>query len=72
MGKGQGYRCDQCGLRERTLEKVVEIVQRDLKKKLFVTSPRSQRHLTKPLSRYGLEKTGKKKPEKMIAAWHFP
>jgi tRNA(Ile2)-agmatinylcytidine synthase len=72
MGKGQGFRCDKCGLRERTLKKVVLEVERGLKRRLYVTSPRSQRHLTKPLSRYGLEKTGKKKPNRMIAAWHFP
>jgi len=72
MGKGQGFRCDKCGFREKKLNKVVLEVERGLKHRLYVTSPRSQRHLTKPLSRYGLEKTGKKKPSRMIAAWHVP
>jgi tRNA(Ile2)-agmatinylcytidine synthase len=71
MGKGQGFVCDKCGLHERKLEKVAAQVERGLKQRLYVTSPRSQRHLTKPLSRYGVEKTGKGKPKRMIADWHF-
>jgi hypothetical protein len=36
---------------------------------LYVTSTRSQRHLTKPLRRYGLEKQGlEEKP--MVEGWH--
>jgi len=70
MGANKGFRCEKCGLRGRKLEKVAIRLKRDLKQKLYVTSPRSQRHLTKPLSRYGLEKTGK--PKKMILNWHSP
>jgi tRNA(Ile2) C34 agmatinyltransferase TiaS len=48
----------------------VEIaVKRGLKAGLYVTSTRSQRHLTKPLSRYGLEKHGAE-AEGMIENWH--
>jgi len=70
MGADKGFRCEKCGFRGRKLEKVMIKVERGLKQRLYVTSPRSQRHLTKPLSRYGLEKTGK--PKKMILNWHFP
>jgi len=70
MGTNKGFRCEKCGFRGEKLEKVKVKVNRDLKQKLYVTSPRSQRHLTKPLSRYGLEKKGRLK--KMILDWHFP
>jgi len=70
MGTNKGFRCEKCGFRERRLEKVARKAKRDLKQRLYVTSPRSQRHLTKPLSRYGQEKAGK--PKKMISEWHFP
>jgi len=70
MGANKGFRCEGCGFRGRKLGKVMVKVERGLKQRLYVTSPRSQRHLTKPLSRYGLEKAGKQK--KMILDWHFP
>jgi len=70
MGANKGFRCEKCGFRGRKLEKVKCQVNRGLKQKLYVTSPRSQRHLTKPPSRYGLEKAGK--PQRMILNWHFP
>jgi tRNA(Ile2)-agmatinylcytidine synthase len=70
MGKNQGFRCDKCGFRSKTLNKTATEVERNLEEKVYVTSPRSQRHLTKPLCRYGREKAGK--PEKLIRRWHFP
>jgi tRNA(Ile2)-agmatinylcytidine synthase len=70
MGTGQGFRCSKCGFRSSTLRKVLVEEKRSIIEGLFVTSPRSQRHLTKPLSRYGKEKTCK--PEGMLASWHFP
>jgi tRNA(Ile2)-agmatinylcytidine synthase len=67
MGAGQGFRCKRCGFRSSALEKEAVEEKRALKTGLYVTSVRSQRHLTKPLSRYGLEKSGK--PERMISSW---
>ncbi|RJS81869.1 hypothetical protein CW707_02360, partial [Candidatus Bathyarchaeota archaeon] len=46
-------------------------VKRNLKRGLYVTSPRSQRHLTKPLRRYGLEKR-RGTAVKLADKWHFP
>ena len=69
MGKGQGFRCEKCGYRSSDLKKVAVQSKRDLKKELYITSPRSQRHLTKPQCRYGREKSGR--PNKMIENWHF-
>jgi tRNA(Ile2)-agmatinylcytidine synthase len=71
MGKGKGFRCKKCVARFDDAEKMQVAVTRKLKVGLRVTSTRSQRHLTKPLSRYGLEK--RHAPVKnMIEEWHFP
>ena len=70
MGLKKGFRCEKCGFRSSRLEKVAVEYKRNLEPKIYVASPRSQRHLTKPLCRYGKEKSGM--PEKMIGGWHFP
>ncbi len=56
MGRGKGYRCKRCGFRDSSLRKVPYEVERAIKPGLYISPPRSQRHLTKPISRYGLEK----------------
>jgi len=58
MGKDKGFRCKKCGTRFDDARKVPTPVERELKVGLYATSTRSQRHLTKPLRRYGLEKHG--------------
>jgi tRNA(Ile2)-agmatinylcytidine synthase len=69
MGKNQGFRCEKCGNKFGDLIKKESVVPRALKAGLYVTSTRSQRHLTKPLRRYGLEKQGlEEKP--MVEGWH--
>jgi len=70
MGKEKGFRCDKCGFRSSKLKKETVRSKRSLKRELYVASPRSQRHLTKPLCRYGREKSGA--PKRMINGWHFP
>ncbi len=70
MGTGKGFRCDKCGFRSLKLKKNAVEEERGQGKGLYIISERSQRHLTKPLSRYGLEKSGK--PKSMIKDWHFP
>jgi tRNA(Ile2)-agmatinylcytidine synthase len=69
-GRGKGFECEKCGTKYRDLEKVVVAVKRELRKGLYMTSTRSQRHLTKPFRRYGLEKRRAK--VKLIENWHFP
>lgn len=71
MGKNKGFRCKKCGTRFNDARKVQATVERDLQVGLYVTSNRSQRHLTKPLRRYGLEKHGAP-AENMIENWHTP
>ncbi|MEJ2241349.1 MAG: tRNA(Ile)(2)-agmatinylcytidine synthase [Candidatus Bathyarchaeota archaeon] len=57
MGTNQGFKCNKCGFRSSNLTKLPTKTVRGLDCKLYITSPRSQRHLTKPFSRYGKEKT---------------
>jgi tRNA(Ile2)-agmatinylcytidine synthase len=71
MGKDKGFRCEKCGARFANARKVKTAVERELSAKLYMTSTRSQRHLTKPLRRYGIEKRGGKAGG-MIESWHFP
>ncbi|MCW4015696.1 MAG: tRNA(Ile)(2)-agmatinylcytidine synthase [Candidatus Bathyarchaeota archaeon] len=70
MGKNQGFRCDKCGFRSSQLKKQQVNEERGLEVGLYITSPRSQRHLTKPHCRYGKEKTGV--PKELIENWHYP
>ncbi|UCE15753.1 MAG: DUF1743 domain-containing protein [Candidatus Bathyarchaeota archaeon] len=70
MGRKKGFRCKKCGFRSSKLGKVAVESKRSLEKKLYITSPRSQRHLTKPLLRYGREKANA--PKNMIEDWHSP
>jgi len=70
MGTGKGFRCKKCGFRSSQLGKVAVKGKRELRRGIYVTSPRSQRHLTKPSCRYGREKLGA--PRRMIRDWHFP
>ena len=71
MGRDQGFRCKKCSARFDGTGKVQVPVERKLEERLYVTSTRSQRHLTKPLRRYGLEKHGAP-VETMIENWHSP
>ena len=69
MGKNQGLRCEKCKTKFKDLKKQEVAQERTLKTGLYVTSTRSQRHLTKPLRRYGLEKHGEP-AVKLVEGWH--
>ncbi|XHH10053.1 MAG: DUF1743 domain-containing protein [Candidatus Bathyarchaeia archaeon] len=69
MGKNQRLRCEKCG-GKFDLQKQESTLPRKLKLSLYVTSTRSQRHLTKPLRRFGQEKHGE--PALLIDDWHWP
>ena len=70
MGKNQGFRCDRCGFRSSKQNRLEVYEERKFEKKLYIVSPRSQRHLTKPHCRYGREKF--KAKTEMIKKWHVP
>ena len=71
MGKNQGFRCEKCRNKYRETKKTETNLARTLRPGLYVTSTRSQRHLTKPLRRYGQEKQNASSCQ-MIGEWHFP
>ncbi len=71
MGKNQGFRCEKCGEKFDDLKKNEVLLSRALKPGLYVTSTRSQRHLTKPLRRYGQEKRDTS-AVRLIDEWHVP
>jgi tRNA(Ile2)-agmatinylcytidine synthase len=68
MGRGKGYRCRRCGHRDSNLEKQPVVVDRGLGVGLFIPPLKAQRHLTKPLSRYGREK--EYLPGELFQPWH--
>jgi tRNA(Ile2)-agmatinylcytidine synthase len=69
MGKNQGFRCEGCGGKFKDLAKISTPVLRTLECGLYVTSTRSQRHFTKPLRRYGHEKSCEQ-VHGLIENWH--
>ena len=71
MGKKKGYRCERCGFRDAQIAKLEFKAKRELNRGLYVASARSQRHLTKPLVRYGMEKRDDREV-KLTEDWHFP
>jgi len=69
MGTNQGFECQKCGARYVNASKVEVEVERKIKnREFYVTSTRSQRHLAKPLKRYGVEKHGEL--AKLVKDWH--
>jgi tRNA(Ile2)-agmatinylcytidine synthase len=71
MGKNKGFKCEKCGSRYPNLSKVAVKVKRDLDEGLYIVPPRSQRHLTKPIVRYGMEKR-RTTEVRLIEGWHHP
>jgi len=69
MGKQQGFRCEKCGEKFVNLTKQETIIPRPLQIGLYVTSTRSQRHLTKPLRRFKQEKQNE--PVLLINDWFY-
>jgi tRNA(Ile2)-agmatinylcytidine synthase len=69
MGKNKGFRCEKCGLRDTSVRKVEVRMKREIRKGLYISSTRSQRHLTKPFVRYGMEKRHGA-CERLIENWH--
>jgi len=71
MGRGKGYRCRRCGLRGRSLTKQAVDMERELATGLYIPPHRAHRHLTKPLERYGREKS-RHIPSELYEHWHWP
>jgi tRNA(Ile2)-agmatinylcytidine synthase len=71
MGRGKGFRCRKCGFKDGRLRKRAIETERRLETGLHVPPPRAQRHLTKPLVRYGREKR-EYALEDLFEPWHWP
>lgn len=71
MGRDQGYRCRKCRYRGPRLTKRAVDAPRELALGLYLPPPRAQRHLTKPLVRYGREK-GEHVFGELFDRWHSP
>lgn len=70
LGRNKGFRCEVCGKKLREGAKILEKIKRNLEEgRIYLPPPRSQRHLTKPLQRYGLEK--KNEAISLINNWIF-
>jgi tRNA(Ile2)-agmatinylcytidine synthase len=69
-GKQQGFRCARCSLAAPLAQKRMKTVPRSLKPGLYMPTPKAHRHLTKPLSRYGVEKNLKNRAPSGV--WHKP
>ena len=69
-GRGRGFVCKRCGFHSLTVRKVRVPIERKLREGLYIPPPRAHRHLTKPLQRYGMEKSGK--PDRLFNPWHWP
>ena len=70
MGRGKGYRCRRCGLRNRDIEKRTIEVERTVSPGLYLPPPSAHRHLTKPRERYGREKR-QGVPYELYEPWHW-
>jgi len=71
VGEGQGFRCVRCKLGNSYQPKQVLMKTRVIRPGLYLPDKRAQRHLTKPLSRYGFEKRRWSK-EPPTGTWHSP
>jgi tRNA(Ile2)-agmatinylcytidine synthase len=71
MGRNKGFRCERCGLRDDKATKVPIRIRRRINRGLYLASARSQRHLTKPFVRYGMEKR-RCNSVALTEQWHFP
>jgi len=70
MGREQGYRCKRCSLRGPEMKKQPVVLNREIREGIYLPPPKAQRHLTKPLQRYGQEKNGAE--VHFIENWHYP
>jgi tRNA(Ile2)-agmatinylcytidine synthase len=71
VGEGQGFRCVRCRLGASHVPKQVLRKTRVIRPGLYLPDMKAQRHLTKPLSRYGFENRRWSR-ESPIGTWHGP
>ena len=70
-GRGQGFRCERCKFVAPNASKQFLKKRRIIRPGLYLPDRKAHRHLTKPLSRYGLEKR-RWNGEQPSGIWHRP
>jgi tRNA(Ile2)-agmatinylcytidine synthase len=70
-GRGQGYRCERCKFVALNASRQFLKKRRTIRPGLYLPDRKAHRHLTKPLSRYGLEKR-RWNMEPPSGIWHRP
>lgn len=68
-GKNKGFQCKRCKTLDRYGEKVKLLKPRTIKEDLYIPNAKAQRHLTKPLHRYGMEKNGWNRKTDVFLNW---
>jgi tRNA(Ile2)-agmatinylcytidine synthase len=70
-GRGQGFRCPRCKYSSPRAAKQFLRRNRNILPGLYIPDKKAHRHLTKPFSRYGLEK-GRWDGKPPSGTWHRP
>ncbi len=69
-GRGQSFRCRKCSTTLPKSRRILRATHRMVRPGLYVPALKAHRHLTKPIARYGREKTWDKCPPS--GKWHSP
>ncbi|MHA2141547.1 MAG: TiaS agmantine-binding domain-containing protein [Candidatus Thorarchaeota archaeon] len=69
-GKGQGYKCVNCGFKDPEGVKTEITLNSELEETVYLPPPRAQRHLTRPLVRRNRKNAGL--PKSLVDIWHIP
>jgi tRNA(Ile2)-agmatinylcytidine synthase len=71
-GRNKGFQCDRCKYKDRINKKICVLQNRNIKTELYLPTPKSHRHLTKPIHRYGMEKSSVGLyPESLFTRWFY-
>jgi tRNA(Ile2)-agmatinylcytidine synthase len=69
-GRGQGYKCVNCGFKDPLGAKTEFLLDSELEEIAYLPPPRAQRHLTRPLERMNRRNSGL--PRSLVGEWHIP
>ena len=56
-GRSKGFQCKKCGFKDTASKRICAVQKRNILTGLYLPTPKAHRHLTKPIQRYGIEKT---------------
>jgi tRNA(Ile2)-agmatinylcytidine synthase len=72
-GRSKGFQCKKCGFRDIASSRVPVVQKRNILEGLYVPTPKAHRHLTKPIHRYGIEKSlfNPQHQSEFISQWFY-